>query len=133
MEETMKNVSVLDLLLRPELPDVRKVLPEKQVEVTRLSQLAGEPVIFTLRGLSYDQVRKVQDKNRGDQAAFGLLYGCVSPKWGEEALLDKTRGIVTPVDSIKARLLPGEVDDLYVEIQKLSGYLRRTISDVKND
>ena len=33
MEEHMENekkVSVLDLLLRPELPDVRKSLPEKR-------------------------------------------------------------------------------------------------------
>lgn len=132
MSENMKDVSVLDLLLKPELPDVRKVLPEKRVEVPRLSELAGEPVVFTLRGLSYDQVRMVQEKPRGDQAAFGVLYGCVSPKWGEAALLDKSRGIVTPIDAIKARLISGEIDELYMEIQQLSGYLRRTISDVKN-
>ncbi len=127
-----KNVSVLDLLLRPELPDVRKNLPEKRVEVTRLSEAAGEAAVFTLRGLTYDQVRKVQDKAREDQAAYGVLYGCVEPEWKDPRLLDKERGVVTPVDAIKARLLSGEIDDLYLEIQKLSGYLRRTISDVKN-
>ncbi|MET0017894.1 hypothetical protein [Oscillibacter sp.] len=132
MDEKMKDVSVLELLLKPELPDVRKVLPEKQVEVPRLSEFAGEPVVFTLRGLSYDQVRMVQEKPRGDQAAFGVLYGCVSPKWGDGALLDKDRGIATPIDAIKARLISGEIDELYMEIQQLSGYLRRTISDVKN-
>ena len=39
MEEHMENekkASVLDLLLRPEVPDARKALPEKKVEVTRL-------------------------------------------------------------------------------------------------
>ena len=132
MSEDLKSVSVLDLLLKPELPDVRKVLPEKQVEVPRLSELAGAPVVFTLRGLSYDQVRKVQEKPRSDQAAFGVLYGCVSPKWGAAELLDKTRGIATPVDAIKARLIPGEIDELYMEIQQLSGYLRRTLGEVKN-
>ena len=49
--ENEKKVSVLDLLLRPELPDVRKSLPEKKAEVKRLTELAGEPVVFTLRGL----------------------------------------------------------------------------------
>ena len=132
MSEDLKSVSVLDLLLKPELPDVRKVLPEKQVEVPRLSELAGAPVVFTLRGLSYDQVRQVQEKPRSDQAAFGVLYGCVSPKWGDAALLDKTRGIATPVDAIKARLISGEIDELYMEIQQLSGYLRRTLGEVKN-
>ena len=50
--ENEKNASVLDLLLRTDLPDVRKALPEKRMEVKRLSELAGEPVIFTLRALS---------------------------------------------------------------------------------
>ncbi len=44
--ENEKKVSVLDLLLRPELPDVRKSLPEKKAEVKRLTELAGEPVVF---------------------------------------------------------------------------------------
>lgn len=132
MDEKLKDVSVLELLLKPELPDVRKVLPEKAFKVDRLSELAGEPVVFTLRALSYDQVRTVQEKPRGDQAAYGVLYGCVSPKWGDAALLDSSRGIATPIDAIKARLISGEIDELYMEIQKLSGYLRRTISDVKN-
>lgn len=130
MEE--KKLDVLDVLLRPELPDVRKSLPEKRVEVSRLSQIAGEPVVFTLRGLSYDQVRKIQDKPREEQAVYGVLYGCVSPNWKDQRLLDKEKSIVTPVDAIKARLLSGEIDDLYLEVQKLCGYLRRTISDVKN-
>ncbi|WP_369284010.1 hypothetical protein [Oscillibacter sp. GMB15532] len=132
MSEDLKNLSVLELLLKPELPDVRKVLPEKKVEVPRLSELAGAPVVFTLRGLSYDQVRQVQEKPRSDQAAFGVLYGCVSPKWGDASLLDKTKGIATPVDAIKARLISGEIDELYMEIQQLSGYLRRTLGEVKN-
>lgn len=67
MEKT-KTVSVMDLLLRPELPDVRKALPEKQVEVTRLSELAGEPVVFRLRGLTYPQVRAVQERPEEDRA-----------------------------------------------------------------
>jgi len=130
MEE--KRLDVLDVLLRPDLPDVRKALPEKKVEVSRLSSLAGAPVIFTLRGLTYDQVRQIQDKPREEQAVYGVLYGCVSPRWKDPKLLDKEKGIVTPVDAIKARLLSGEIDDLYLEIQKLCGYLRRTIADVKN-
>lgn len=127
-----KKLNVLDVLLRPELPDVRKALPEKRVEVRRLSELAGEPVVFTLRGLTYDQVRKIQDKPREEQAVYGVLYGCAAPSWKDPRLLDKERGIATPVDAIKARLLSGEIDELYVEIQKLCGYLQKTIADVKN-
>ena len=125
-------VSVLDLLLRPDLPDVRRELPEKRVEVKRLSRLAGEPVVFRLKALTYDQTRRVQDKPRGEQAVQAVLLGCVEPDWKNRELLDPGRGIATPVDAIKARLTAGEIDELYAEIQILSGYLVRALADVKN-
>lgn len=126
-----KKLSTLDVLLRSDLPDMRKDLPEKKVEITRLSLLAGEPVEFTVRALTYKQVRELQDRSE-DRSAYGVLYGCVNPNWKDPKLLDKEKGLVTPIDVIKAKLLPGEIEDLYVEIQLLSGYLRRTIRDVKN-
>lgn len=128
-----ENLNVVDVLLGSRLPDMRKALPTKQVEVPRLSQETGKPVVFTLRGLSYDQVRKLQDKSRGEQAVYGVLYGCVSPSWKDPRLLDKDRGIATPTDAIKAVLMSGEIDDLFLEIQRLCGYLFRTIADIKND
>lgn len=130
--ENEKNVSVLDLLLRPEVPDARKTLPEKRVEVTRLSEIAGEPVIFTVRALSYSEIRKVQDKPREDQAVFAVLYGCKDPDFRDKRLLDPEKGAAAPPDAVKAKLTAGEIDELYIEIQKLSGYLRRTLSEVKN-
>ena len=143
--ENEKKASVLDLLLRPELPDVRKVLPEKQVEVKRLTELGvgdaavdqeyvrqGEPVVFTLRALTYNETRQIQDKPREDQALSAVLYGCKDPDFRDKRLLDAEKGIVTPLDAIKARLSAGEIDEAYIEIQELSGYLRRTLAEVKN-
>ena len=130
--ENEKKVSVLDLLLRPELPDVRRVLPEKQVEVKRLTELAGEPVVFTLRAMTYNETRQLYDKPREDQALSAVLYGCKDPDFRDKRLLDSEKGSVTPLDAIKARLFAGEIDELHIEIQKLSGYLRRTLAEVKN-
>ena len=130
--ENEKKASVLDLLLRPELPDVRRVLPEKQVEVKRLTELAGEPVVFTLRAMTYNETRQLYDKPREDQALSAVLYGCKDPDFRDKRLLDSEKGIVTPLDAIKARLFAGEIDELHIEIQKLSGYLRRTLAEVKN-
>lgn len=130
--ENEKKVSVLDLLLRPELPDVRRVLPEKQVEVKRLTELAGEPVVFTLRAMTYNETRQLYDKPREDQTLSAVLYGCKDPDFRDKRLLDSEKGIVTPLDAIKARLFAGEIDELHIEIQKLSGYLRRTLAEVKN-
>ena len=57
-----QKASVLDMLLCSDLPDMRASLPEKQVEVSRLSQLTEEPIEFTLRFLTYDQVCCIQGK-----------------------------------------------------------------------
>ena len=130
--ENEKNASVLDLLLRADLPDVRKALPEKRMEVKRLSELAGEPVVFTLRALSYREIRDIQDKRREDQAVSAVLYACKDPDWRDQRLLSAVSGAAAPLDVIKARLTPGEIDELYVEIQKLSGYMTRTLREVKN-
>lgn len=132
MSENLKDVSVLDLLLKPELPDVRKVLPEKEFKIDRLSELAGRDVIFRLKGLSYKQVRKTQGKPMDERALDIVLEGCVEPDFHDKRLLSPERGIATPLDAISARLTPGEIDELSVEIQKLSGYLRKTLSEVKN-
>ena len=126
------TVSVLDLLLRPELPDVRRELPEKRVEVKRLSRLAGEPVVFRLKALTYDQTRRVQDKPRGQQAVEMVLLGCTEPNWRAPGLLDPAKNIATPIDAIKAKLTAGEIDELAVEIQMLGGYIVRALEDVKN-
>ena len=126
------TVSVLDLLLRPELPDVRRELPEKRVEVKRLSRLAGEPVVFRLKALTYDQPRRVQDKPRGEQAVEMVLLGCTEPNWRAPGLLDPAKNIATPIDAIKAKLTAGEIDELAVEIQMLGGYIVRALEDVKN-
>ena len=126
------TVSVLDLLLRPELPDVRRELPEKRVEVKRLSRLTGEPVVFRLKALTYDQTRRVQDKPRGEQAVEMVLLGCTEPNWRAPGLLDPAKNIATPIDAIKAKLTAGEIDELAVEIQMLGGYIVRALEDVKN-
>ena len=126
------TVSVLDLLLRPELPDVRRELPEKRAEVKRLSRLAGEPVVFRLKALTYDQTRRVQDKPRGEQAVEMVLLGCTEPNWRAPGLLDPAKNIATPIDAIKAKLTAGEIDELAVEIQMLGGYIVRALEDVKN-
>ena len=52
---------LLDILLRPELPNVAKELPECKVKVKRLSRLAGEDVVFTLRALPYGRVQEIKE------------------------------------------------------------------------
>ena len=129
MNEDVKT-SVLDLLLQPEIPDVRKQLPEKCVRVERLSQLAGNDVVFRLKGVSLAKIRELQKKE--EFALHIVLEGCAEPDFRDNRLLRPDKGIVTPLDVIASKLLPGEIDELSMEIQKLCGYINRTLTDVKN-
>lgn len=122
--------SVLDLLLGEKVVNVAKNLPTAEFEVPRLSEAAGAPVIFTLRALPYG---RTQDISRLEQDAELqiLLAGCIAPDLKDTRLQHKFGG-VTPAETVKAMLLPGEIADLSREVERLTGYRRATIEKVKN-
>lgn len=119
---------LLDLLLRPEAEDVQKHLPRARYEVKRLSAALGEPAVFELSGLPYGRVQELREKEK-DSEVHILLAGC--PELKDGALQEKF-GVPTPAEAVKALLLPGEIDDLSREVERLTGYRRTTIEQVKN-
>ena len=122
--------SVLDLLLGEKVVNVAKHLPTAKFEIPRLSEAADASVIFTLQALPYG---RVQDISRLEQDAELqiLLAGCIDPDLKSTPLQRKFGGI-TPAETLKAMLLPGEIADLSREVERLSGYRRATIEKVKN-
>ena len=96
-----KKTDLVSLLLRPELPNVLKELPTARYRIKRLSELTGEDVVFTLRGLPYGKVQKLRESLSDDVSVHILLQGCVEP-------------------------------DLSRAVEKLCGYRRTTIDEVKN-
>lgn len=120
---------ILQRLLSPDVPNVQKALPEKQFRLPRLGS-QEEPVIFTLRGLPYGRVQELQEMDK-DVPIHILLAGCAEPNLKDPALQEKF-GAATPVDAVKCLLLPGEIEDLSREVEKLCGYRRKTIDEVKN-
>ena len=130
MEEE-KKTDLVSLLLRPELPNVLKDLPTARYKVNRLSELLGEDVVFTLRGLPYGKVQKLRESLSDDVAVHILLQGCVDPNLKESALQERFGG-ATPAETVKAMLLPGEIEDLSRAVERLCGYRRSTIDEVKN-
>jgi hypothetical protein len=128
--EAAEGASVLEQLLRPELPNVAKELPLKRVKIKRLSQLLKEDVVFTLQGLPYGRVQELSRISE-DAECHILLAGCVEPDLKSPALKEKFGG-ATPIDTMKAFLLPGEIADLSREVEKLCGYRMSTIERVKN-
>ena len=129
MEE--KKTDLLALLLRPELPNVQKELPTCRYRVKRLSELCGADVVFTLRGLPYGKVKQLGESASEDVAVHILLAGCVEPDFKTSELREKYGG-ATPAETVKAMLLPGEIEDLSRAVERLCGYRAQTIEEVKN-
>lgn len=129
MEE--KKSDLLALLLRPEVPNVMKELPTARYKVGRLSELAGQDVVFTLRALPYGKVQRLRSSDSGDTEVQILLAGCAEPDLKAPELRERFGG-ATPAETVKAMLLPGEIDDLSRAVERLCGYRRLTIEEVKN-
>ena len=129
MSEEKKDL--LALLLRPELPNVLEELPTARYKVKRLSELVGEDVVFTLRALPYGKVQKLRESMAEDTNVQILLAGCVEPSWKSVELRERFGG-ATPAETVKAALLPGEIEDLSRAVERLCGYRRATIEEVKN-
>lgn len=129
MEE--KGKDLLALLLRPELPNVQKDLPTAEYKIKRLSGLVGQDVVFRLRGLPYGKVQKIRESLAGDSSVDILLAGCEEPDWKSPELQRKYGG-ATPAETVKAALLPGEIEDLSRAVERLCGYRRTTIEEIKN-
>lgn len=131
MDQEKKPSDLLALLLRPELPNMLKELPTAKYKLPRLSELTGENVVFTLRGLPYGKVKRLQDSDSGDVEIQILLAGCLDPDLKSQELRDRFGG-ATPAETVKALLLPGEIADLSRAVERLCGYRRMTIEEVKN-
>ena len=136
MEQALTNgaagaaPSTLELLLRADVVSVKANMPTARYEISRLSEAAGAPVVFTLRALPYGRVQEL--KRLTEEADIQiLLAGCVEPDLKAAALQEKFQG-VTPAETVKAMLLPGEIADLAIAVEKLSGYRRTTLEEVKN-
>lgn len=117
----------LDQMLRPEAEDVQKNLPTARYEIKRLSKALGEPVSLELRALSYGKSQDLREMER-DVEVHILLAGC--PELSAPELREKFGG-VTPAETIKAMLLPGEIADLSRAVERLSGYRQNTIREIK--
>ncbi len=125
------KTDMLSLLLRPELPNVQEQLPTARYRVKRLSEEAGADVIFTLRALPYGKVQRIRETVVGDTNPSILLAGCADPDLKAKELKEKYGG-ATPEETMKNMLLPGEIEDLARAVERLCGYRRLTIEEVKN-
>jgi hypothetical protein len=120
-------------------PDVLRILlelpgeaarKEKTIRLKRLSEAAGRDVNFRLRSLGYDRTAEIVREHPDDMSLFVVLEGVASPSFKDRELMSHY-GAATPVELIKKLLLPGEIEDISREVQRLSGYLAVTYEAVE--
>ena len=87
----------------------------------------GNPVVFRIRELSYNEVREIQQMSSGaDFAAAIITAGVVEPNLRDKRL-QQACGAVTPYEVVRKMLRAGEIEDLQAAIEKLSGYRASTL------
>jgi hypothetical protein len=132
-------MSVVNTLLK--LDSGKLDLPTKQVEIKRLSEAAGEPVVFTLKGISaskIDEIRDMATRINGDKIDVDrqemrmgtVVAGTIDPDFRDKQLMDHF-GVKTPYDLVKKMLTAGEIDTLYEKISELTGYNEDAVEEVK--
>ena len=104
--------------------------PEKEYKIKRLSKESGGDIIFRLRALAFSHVAEVRAADSSEQSIRIILAGTVSPDLKSAELLSHY-GAMTPADLLKKMLLPGEIDDLALRIERLSGYKATVVEEIK--
>lgn len=132
-------MNTVELLLKA---DAGKLpLPEKEIEVTRLSEITGAPVVFKIRAITHGKYEEITGGVSADQegritvgndlAAKIALAGIVDPSFKNHELMEHYKAL-TPEELLYDLLLVGEVEAIAGEIQTLSGFNRKkAIKDVK--
>lgn len=124
----MAERNVMDILLGMDVAS----LPEKDVKIKRLSNPQHGDVVFHLRALPYNKVAEITEAQKDDMNVHIVLAGVTNPNLKDKALLEHF-GAPTPAELLKKLLLPGEIEDLSREVEKLSGYRTTTIEEVKKN
>lgn len=110
---------ILDLLLRPDTPDVQKQLARARFELPRLSEVYGEPFVLQLKGMPYGRALEIKDMANSELQT--VLAGDDSGVWKSDKLQRKF-GVTTPAELVTHLLQPGEIRAVSVAVEQLSGF-----------
>ena len=110
---------ILDLLLRPDTPDVQKQLARARFELPRLSEVYGEPFVLQLKGMPYGRALEIMDMANSELQT--VLAGDDSGIWKSDKLQRKF-GVTTPAELVTHLLQPGEIRAVSVAVEQLSGF-----------
>lgn len=88
----------------------------------------GDPLVIQIRELSYNEVAAIKQASTDSQLRI-VLAGTAAPSFKDLAI---KMGVPTPFDAIKSVLSAGEIEELALRIEQLSGF-RRRLSEIVED
>lgn len=108
----------------------------QQVKMLMLSERAGKDMIFTVRELSYNEIKNILDMSelsqKTDIKMQVVLKGVVEPSLKNKELLQHYNA-PTPAELLPKILSAGEITELSDIIQKLSGYKKITAQLIQQE
>lgn len=108
----------------------------QQIKLLSLSERAEKDMIFKVRELSYNEIKKILDmaeiSQRTDIKMQVVLKGVVEPNLKDNQLLEHYNA-PTPAELLPKILSAGEIDDLYNTIQQLSGFKKITAQLIQQE
>ena len=132
--------NAMDLLLK--LDKKKLVRPTQEVEIKRLTELAGEPFVIICQALTTEEFEEVQnsmsvdtdgkiDAGKNVQAKY-VVTGVQNPDFSNLQVI-KYYGVTSAAEAVNKVFLPGEVTGLFNVINKLSGFGKDAVTEIKNE
>lgn len=99
----------------------------QQTKTMRLKRTGAE---VKIKGLSFDRLMEIREMDSRDTAVHIVLAGMAEPVFKDRDAMERHHA-ATPAELVKKTLMPGEILDLQIEIEKLSGFRRKTLEEIK--
>lgn len=133
-------MNLTEMLLTNDINEFK--LPEKELEIKRLSGLYKAPFIITFRAIKPDEEEEIQrdcmaiTKDGVDIDSSKMKYltvgKCLLNPDIRNKELQKKFGVTNYMELLKKLFLIGEVTAVYEQIQEVSGYGKDKVEEVKN-
>ena len=130
-------MNAVELLMKMDKGKVRAI-PQKEVEVKRLSGIAGQPFNVKLKAVPGEKwndiagtVDSADDAANYKSSKHLLLAGMVDPNLKDHDL-QEAYGAASPLALMEKLFLAGEIMKLAAEVTDLSGFGGDPEADVKN-
>ena len=115
--------------LKNNTPGNKRTAQFKQI---RFSKQAGEDVIFTLQGLSFDCLTEIKTNHPENSDLYVVLEGVVEPNL-KDADLRKKYKVTGNEQLIKEIFLPGEIQAISHQVMVLSGYYEDNVKELEKN